>query len=250
MSTMEVYMINLINEYIQYKSIGWSLTTIRSERFRLKKIQLDELYNPRAAYVRLNTILKPYSLKTLFIRMASLHDWLLKTKQSNIATNPYKEFIVDNPRLFNKAYQKEIINITFDEALKRLQQISNLPIREHAIHLLKTGLRFNESLTEQNGYVLGKGSKARKVFSDDITYNPALITYTYSTFRRELKKVGLKPHTLRKLFATRLVQRGVSAGDLLHILGWSTSTTAFNYLQARKDTELTTIIQEAISNGI
>lgn len=55
-------------------------------------------------------------------------------------------------------------------------------------------------------------------------------THSYSTFLRELKKVGLKPHDLRKLCATELKRQGMSDIDLMKAMGWESITTAKAYL--------------------
>lgn len=241
-------MSNIIDAYISHKELAWSKTTLRSERYRLRQIkEEEELYDPRAAYLRLRDKLKPYTLKTLFIRLSALHDWLIQNGTSNNSINPYKQFLKENAGAFKAAYKKEEVELSYSDVVERLGRIKKQDVREHALHMLYTGMRFSESLTESNGYVLGKGAKMRRLFGLNGKAAP-MYTHSYDTFRRELKKVGVKPHTLRKLFATELVRKGITAPDLMRILGWSSMQTATSYLQARRDSELDLFVKEVINH--
>lgn len=237
---------NQIDAYIESKELAWSKTTLRTERSRLNCLNEAELYNPRAAYLRLRSTMGAYSIKTLFLRASAFHDWLIKQRVSLSTTNPYREFVQENANLFKNVYKKEVIGVTYAEAVALILTLSNESVRLHALHILKTGLRFTESLTESDGYVIGKGAKSRRVFG---TSGPNGSTKpTYATFRNALKTVGLKPHTLRKLFASELVNKGVTAPDLMAVLGWSNMQTAASYLQSRKNSELDTFVR-SVTNG-
>jgi len=146
-----------------------------------------------------------------------------------------------NANLFKHAYTKEQLNVTFQEAAVLIASIENTDVREKAKRLLTGGLRYTESFTEHEGQVIGKGSKPRKIFAPEgvgsITFNQS-----YTTFRRELKKLGLKPHTLRKLFANMLVEQGAGEMDLLKAMGWESIQTAASYLQAKRDEQLKQLV--------
>lgn len=235
-----------INAYIESKELAWAKTTLRTERARLNCLTEAELYNPRAAFLRLRKEMGAYSVKTLFTRVSSFHDWLIRQRVSLASTNPYREFMVENANLFKNVYKKEVVNVSYAEAVALINTLTNESVRLHALHILKTGLRFTESLTESGGFVVGKGSKSRRVFGAS---SPNGITKpTYATFRNALKTVGLKPHTLRKLFASELVNKGVTAPDLMAVLGWSNMQTAASYLQSRKNSELDNFVR-SVTNG-
>jgi integrase len=65
-----------------------------------------------------------------------------------------------------------------------------------------------------------------------------------STFRYHLNKVGLKPHTLRKLCASKLARQDkIKEQDLLKVFGWASMETASIYLQAKNNEELAALME-------
>lgn len=230
----------LIDLYIERKANAWSHTTLKSERARLtQSINLLEAANPAEAHEQLRKAGRsPYTIKTAFIRFSSFYDWLCL--QGHAQSNPFSSYMKVNANLFKHAYKKERVSLTFKEAADLIAQIEDVATREKAKRLLVAGLRYAESFTEKNGEVVGKGGKVRKVFNEGV--GSVAYEKSYSTLRRALAKVGLKPHTLRKLFATQMIENGAQEADLLEVLGWSSIQTAAIYLQPKRDEQLARLI--------
>ena len=221
-----------VEAYIQDHQTAWSPTTLKSEVARLRR--LGPLLNgtPKAMYDALLAQNKgAYTIKTTFIRVCSLEAWVGEATQ-------FRDWFKKHRNRFKHVYQKEEVGISYEEALSL---ISRLPPREAAIakSLLATGLRCSEVNKVRDGQVVGKGGKVRKVFGQAQGGVPR------STLARKLRQVGLKAHTLRKLCATRLVDRGASPQDLCKIMGWSSLQTAYQYLIPHDDERLLQLMSEA-----
>lgn len=237
----------LIDNYVEAHESLWAYSTWRSTRSRLKHIRSALDLKPDALYSELKGIyqLAPYTIKTTLSIVSSYFDWLVE--QGHRKGNPFLGFKKKLHRVGSQrnAYKKRIIGLTYSEASSRLDQIRNKPIREHAQFLLKSGLRISESYITQaegeNTYVIGKGSKRRRVYARA----PESLVSVHE-LRLTLKDLGLKPHDLRKLFATKLVNEGLPLQDVCSIMGWSDIKTAMNYLQSSSEDSLSKSIQEAL----
>jgi hypothetical protein len=228
----------LIHEYLKSKETSWSKSTQESERFRLKSCGSAIQSEPRDLYERLSRTSKPYAIKTSFIRLGEVYEFGIQ-RGVFLGPNVWKQFIKEHANLFKHAYTREKINVTFEEAKELIAGIQNQAAREHASYILNTGLRISESYSASD-YVKGKGGKTSKVFGpsgDGIQKVPE------STLRFHLAKVGLKPHSLRKLAATKAAERGAELADLCEIFGWSSVATASIYLQAKRDDKLTKFME-------
>ena len=64
--------------------------------------------------------------------------------------------------------------------------------------------------------------------------------------RKELAKIGLKPHSLRKLLATKLSRSNMTYTDICAIFGWSSLATAQKYLQPLKEDQLKQKMKEIL----
>ena len=232
----------LIEQYIEHKSLSWSPSTVRSERYRLRRLIGHDVQDPRALFLKLRMEMKLYSLKTLFVRAGEFYQWLMDSGHVEGNQNVFKTFLKENAGAFKGVYAKEKVSVTFKEAREAIHGISDAEVRARALRLLTTGMRYSEADTEESGYIRGKGSKERRLFGNHQGGDAAAFSKSYSTFRRYLKDVGLKPHTLRKLFASELVHNGVDVSDLQTIMGWSSMQTASSYLQPRKDSELDKVV--------
>lgn len=224
---MSNYTIEQVQNYISSKALAWSPSTQRSELARLRKVLPSLQASPLATYQVLQPLYSPYTLKTLFIRLSEFMQFI------DGDALKYKEFTRSHSNLFKNAYTKKQVGVTYDEALTLIDQALTGPEQQAAKLMLFTGLRIHEALKyDGTGTVIGKGAKLRPVFSK------LTITEQTNYFRiyRKLAKVGLKPHDLRKLAATRLAASGeLNEADLMEVMGWSNITTASNYLQpARK----------------
>lgn len=220
----------LLNKYLESKVLSWAPSTLRSEKVRLAAAltALNEL-TPTQYYQKLvSEGLKPYTIKTIFIR---LRKFLLEINELE-KYKSYNDFMSSHQRLFKYAYTKERVKITFEEALKRIDKIPSVTAKAKALQLLYSGMRFSESKTlDENNEIVGKGGKRRAVYGVIERFNGSGAELSYSGLYASLKKVGLKPHTLRKLAAQRLVQLGASSMDLMEVMGWSSINTATSYLQ-------------------
>lgn len=228
----------ILAEYIQYQSNRWSKATLKSETSRLKAclpllgLSAGDLYDTLAPHK------KPYSIKTLFIRLGNFIDWCRKQGYHQ-GPNKYKEYLISHSLRFKHAYQTERLTVTFEQAEERIKTISNQKIQEHCLAMLYTGVRISESITAKDGFVTGKGNKPRKIFEGKYKLQAGLTKWEiYSS----LKTVGLKPHSLRKLFATKLADRTKKPADLCKVLGWESYKTAEKYIQPKQDSELADMI--------
>lgn len=219
-----------IKQYLDYHQNAWSPTTLESEAARLKSYV--HLTDPSRAYAQLAKRLKPYTIKTVFIRLAHYHEWLRKQGLEE-GPNQFQEYLKIHANKFKHVYSRKEVNIDYNTALQRIRSLSAQDTRAHAEFLLKSGLRISESYQVKDGYVVGKGSKPRKVFAD-----PPKTLVPKKRLREALTSIGLKPHDLRKLCATNLVRQGADAATLCHVMGWSKITTAYNYLQPFDDSKI------------
>lgn len=218
-------MLDMVDRYLEAKESAWAESTWRSEKSRLKALGARINDAPAVLHKKLKEEgKKPYSIKTLFIRLSDMQAWAG-------VENTYGQYLQTHKNRFKHVYQKEEVTVSYEEAKARIEGLE-APYREMALGLLLTGVRISESYKVKDGKVEGKGGKVRKV------YGEIKATCPKSTFAAKLKEIGLKPHTLRKLRATVLAEKGASAADLCKIFGWSDIKTAYQYLQAKEESKL------------
>lgn len=218
-----------IEAYLKDHETAWAPSTLKSEAARLRSCPTD-LTDPEALYVALQSK-APYTIKTTFIRVVNLERWARVEPR-------FARWMEKHGRRFKHIYAKEEIKITYEEAVRRIEGLKGRA-RFHAIGLLRSGVRLDESYRVYDGKVTGKGGKVRKV------YGTIKETEAKSTFARKLKAVGLKPHTLRKLCATRLAEKGATPADLCSIFGWSSIETAYAYLMPKEESKLAALVAAA-----
>jgi integrase len=189
--------------------------------------------------------MKPYSIKTTFVRLGQFHQWLMETdKIPPVKLNPWKHFIKANALLFKYSYQTERLKITYEEAKKLVESIQEDHYRHAAQQLLEGGLRYCELRTFDGEAVVGKGSKPRNVFLRD-GLNDFRYHGSYTPLYKRLKALGLKPHTLRKLCATRFsTKSGVSDVDVCEVFGWESIETSKKYRQPQRRERLSALLME------
>lgn len=231
----------LIEQYLEYHKLAWSSTTLSSERYRLMKVARLRLPDARSIYEALvSSGMKPYTVKTTIIRLVALEKWV---KAQGLEWGyDFQKFYSVHKNRFKHAYVKQDLNITFAEARKRVATLES-PYREAALGLLETGLRISEMAKAKDGFVVGKGGKRRRIYG---TIDSKVST---QTLRLKLKAVGLKPHTLRKLCATRLAEHGATAADLCEVFGWTSIETSYRYLQHRGVDKLRELVKESTKAG-
>ena len=230
---------NLIQSYIKDHSNAWAETTQVSEAARLRRLspRLARSDSPESIYNDLKETMKPYSVNTLFVRLAHFYQWLIDNNHRS-GENVFMTWKKKNARLFRYSYQREKLEVSFSDASRRVEQIEDVECKLAARVLLNTGLRISELSEVSGDYVVGKGGKRRKIF-----FTGRIPKVNKKRLYRSLKKVGLKPHSLRKLFATRVAKKGARPEDLCEIMGWSSINTAFWYLQPKRDDELKRLVE-------
>jgi len=233
----------------------WSPTTLKSEKARLNALgpacPLLTEEDINALYKRLKASgLRPYTLKTLFIRLVSMELWAVEHGLYN-GKMKFKAWMRQYGRAaFRNAYQKEVLpdELTFASVVSRIEnEIKDPTIRARCLQLLFGGMRISESRSLHQGRVLGKGRKLRKVhLPPGLRENLTASSKSDSTLRRHLSKLGLKPHTLRKLAATRLARtQEFDAFELCALFGWSSVNTALQYIQDAKNSDTINKLESA-----
>jgi site-specific recombinase XerD len=199
--------------------------------------------------------------------MDSLGSSTLSTKSRNLLVSAVRSFLkFANTRLLNEQNQiayrdillafrlkssaRELVIPTKDEVTAFLGRLKE---RERVLAqiILATGLRIHEALGLKRGQlttafpVVGKGSKQRVVFCDletvatvrayeanltveqlfDVT--PRMIQYEF--LRASEGKIS--PHTLRHVFAVRMIERGGDIRVVQKFLGHSSIATTQRYTQ-------------------
>lgn len=239
---------NYVRQYLRAYKNAWSPTTYKSEKYRMKSLEpyLHLVERPDKLYKAISPLMKPYSVLTAFTRLSSYLDFLI---EEGLVTGPnkIKLFKKRNKNLFKNAYVTEKLTLTFEEAEAKINTLANPSLRDDCLLMLYTGVRIHETelviVGNQGNKVLGKGGKIRPFLSKRTFKHSAL------EIRQGLSHLGIKPHSLRKLFATRLVERGISPQDLCEIMGWSDIKTAYRYLQPKTENKLQAIVNEAVNGN-
>jgi integrase len=233
-----------IKSYLEANRNRWSTTTYRSEASRLQaNRELIEMgpTDFNAVYEQAKLKLKPYSLKTTLIRLADF--WAFHGEHAP------KRWLKENANVFKGAYVRRPAELTLAEAKRLLASIGDERYHALATEILHSGLRASESLVRDGDYVVGKGGATRRVFGRALLSSGERSQLSYSQLWRTLRAVGLKPHTLRKIFATELARSGrVGEADLLAAMGWTSMQTATSYLAPLRADKLKAIIEGVTSD--
>lgn len=231
-------MISHIGTYLKFYKGVWTKRTWYAESSRLKVLSEDLALGAAACQSKWASHYAPYTLKQHMLRIAHYVDWLIESGHYQ-GPNEWRQCVRRSAALFKRAYQPKRVEISFSEAKQRLQKLAE-PERLVAERMLFSGLRFSEAFAVQGDEVKGKGQRTRRVFG--VVTGP--VRTTPSRVRRALAKVNLKPHDLRKLFATQCAERGASAQDLCRLAGWKNIQTAYWYLQPGADAKLEQFVKE------
>lgn len=218
---------DIAEKYLEAHRHSWAESTMRTERYRLTGIlTLPSSASPEELWRSMQAAgWKPYTIKTAFVRLSAMERWSRKDLG-------YDKFLREMRNRFKHSYERKDVRVTYEEAVSRIDQISCSKTKAMALDMLKTGVRLSEAYAIKDGSVRGKGNKLRRVFGEVKAEVPR------STLWARLKAVGLKPHDLRKLCATRLAERGATAADLCKVFGWSSIATAYRYLQPKDDSKI------------
>lgn len=240
----------LIEEYLRYKSVVWSASTLKSEKARLNKAltflnATDGFKNPDLLLAALEPEYKPYTLKIILTRLGDLEAWaIMEGRHSPPAL--LSELLRRCYRRFKGCYQKEKLGLSYDSAEALINSIGDREVRAHALAVLRSGLRFGESVSVnlESRTVVGKGGIMRPVFN--LGEVPGVSSeLNYQRLRRGLATVGLKPHTLRKLAATKF-SKILEPVDLMRVMGWTNMQTAAIYIQESRDEEISAKLMRAL----
>jgi integrase len=212
-----------IDTYLNAMKGRWAPTTLRSETARLKNVGPYLDGRPETLWAGIST-LSPYARCTTWVRVVQYVDFLISENLIH-GKNNYKIWRMKNNHLFRHAYVRSTPTMSYTEAVSKVKLIGDTQLRAAALSLLSSGLRVGELAHVENGAVKGKGGKTRQVF------NAQRLDVPYHQLYLALKKVGLKPHDLRKLFASRLVEEGANEFELTAIMGWSSIVTAQSYVR-------------------
>ncbi len=220
-------------QYVAEMASTWAESSVRSESQRLNRVmhlidgdatKLWEGLQQHGAYSR----------ATLWTRVVAFWDWLIE-RGDRQPPNPYAVFRKKNKRCFSNVYVRKPCEVSYEDALSRIETIEAEDIRNTCKVLLGAGLRWMEPFTlTQDGYVTGKGGKVRKVYLPDVS-GPLAERRRYSAVLRELKKLGLRPHKLRSIKMTDMVEQGANPFELKKFAGWSSLSTAESYVNARDE---------------
>lgn len=230
----------LVDIYIDTIGRSWSNTTQKTEASKLKALTtIINTFGLSPADIYRELIAKGYTQYTIsarFTRLRHFFKFLLDAEFIGSGINPFESYMKFYDRKFFKnAYNRELGVISREEALEKIALLTTSEQREHVMFLLNSGLRLEESYNVisdgAGGFIVkSKGGKIRRVY-----ISPPKALVNKSTLQKALNKVGLKAHTLRKLCATNLANKGCSNMDLLKIMGWSKLETAQLYLQPKND---------------
>lgn len=228
---------DLIEKYLESKKLAWEESSLKSERARLSANVPGMVNGPAAHFEELSKTKHRNTIKTIFIRLASFEEFAYQT-------NKYRTFLKTHRNLFKHVYQREKIDISFEEAKKRILAIKDEEVRNKALQLLATGMRWSESFTlDAQNMVTGKGNKRRRIYNS----TSAQFIRSYATFWRTLKReTGLKPHTLRKLYVTHLLRNGLPIHEVKDIVGHSSIETTALYAQAPKEEALSDKLRKMV----
>jgi integrase len=230
------------SQYCQDKAGVWSESARRSEGVRLNRLWhvIDgdalKLWNEMLAQGY-----HPNARCTYWTRVSAFWDWLIEQKHTE-APNPYKVFRAKNARAFRGAYERKPCKIPFNELMARIEKIPEPEYRNKAKQLLIGGLRVTESDTLQDGHVIGKGNKKRKVYVPAL--GPMVTKQQYSgLLRRCHKYLGVTPHKLRSARMTDLARKGMKTADMTAFAGWSNFAVAQSYIAAN-ESEIERLVQQ------
>jgi len=245
----------LVDMYIETKKGSWADNTLYAVSVQLKSIPSEILLgndgNALFQYLTKERKLKPYSTKINFTRAAGFIKWAVEEGRPEVNGffNNFQTFIKHNRKLFSRVYVPKRVGHSVAECMKRIARMTDEEARKKAMQLLTTGMRWEESFTLKDGIVVGKGGARRQVHTATPEDENVRYSKTYHTFRKELLKVGLKPHDLRKAFATYIVSsQNMNLGELMAYMGWQSTQAAGSYIQSVREEQVTKSIREGMQD--
>lgn len=235
---------SVVKSFLKYHETAWAPSTLKTETARLSAIEPLLGLAPKDLHEALQTRgQSPYTIKATLMRLATIEAWAVK---QGMLSGPgvFSEYLRLHRNRLKHAYQRREVNVALEDVDTKLATLPR-DIQPTVQFMLLTGLRISEVYKIQKDprglFVVGKGGKPRRIYGTMEVPDLA----SRDKVRRALTKVGLRPHDLRKIAATRLAIRGATAQDLCEVFGWNTVTTAFYYLQAKREDKLHELTKEA-----
>ncbi|MGY6172550.1 tyrosine-type recombinase/integrase [Candidatus Mycoplasma pogonae] len=224
-------------KYIQNKKL--SENTIKTYQSSLKILEINKdnwkliiknLFNPNFSA---NTIHLHKNVLMSYLKFKKKKAWIQKLELIKLPQHEIKYYQVISKNLI---YKKTELKLNDKHLIQKWKIIIKF--------LFETGIRAIElnNLTFVNNklFVLGKGNKKRQIFFVEETLNelknflPDLNHQeTSKTLRVYVKKIlgkKITPHTLRRSFATHMLNNGVNPKSLMLQMGHSKIETTFRYL--------------------
>jgi len=236
----------LVLHYTMHASKGWSASTQVTAISKLRQaakflnkygLEADKVYSAMQS-----SGYSAYTIKTMFTHIRGLMDYALHIGVYS-GVNPFEIFVkVVAPNKFKTAnvYKPKEVSLDWDAAVSAISSAAiDMDTKETCLYLLKTGLRISElykierdPVKSEKWFVKGKGGKIRPVL---FAPPDGVILAPHTSVQAALKEIGLTPHQLRKLTATRLAECGnIEVHELQQIMGWSSIATASIYIQRAK----------------
>lgn len=236
-----------IAEYLAEHANAWTAATQRTTANRLYSLEAVLTGKPEQLWKFL--MKKGDAPSTRVITFAqAVHFWRWAAAKGYAKDGEvYASFRRRNRLLFKNCFPKRSVGVTYEEAKARIEAIEDKAVKRRALEILSSGIRWSESC-QTGEVILGKGSRYRRVYRASV--DGPDFTLSYATFLRKLKSAtGLKPHDLRALAATNLVNCGLKEADLMAVMGWQSIATASRYVQPKKEEELAAITQKAFEGA-
>lgn len=207
---------------LERKARAWAPTTLRSETARLRTLVrlLETESRPASVVAGLARAYGSYAAATAWVRVRQL------AEEAGEDVRAWDRAWRDRPREMRQAYRRRLVDLTPAQVLGKLAHVEDVDVRAAAAHMLRNGLRACEA-GQAGGSVVGKGAKEREVLF------PGGVAVSYGRLHRALRKVGLRPHDLRKVFATDLWRRHPDVVDVAKVMGWQSFETARSYVAPR-----------------
>ena len=222
-------------EYIQAMEFSWADSSKRSESSRLNG-RYGLIDGDALKFWESLKELQPYARTTYWTRVTSFYQWLIENGKVQ-GPNPYQAFRNKYKKFFKNTYVRKPCKKTYQEAKAFILALPPQyeDCKNRLLLLLEGALRRTESHTlTEDGYVLGKGGKMRKVYVPKIE-GPMAEQSRYSTMLRILKPFGITPHKLRSIRLTKAAEDGAEMAELVEIAGWSGPGPAMSYIAARDE---------------
>lgn len=232
----------MLQMYIKDNKDRLAKTTITNRQARLRK-QIANIEasgeDPSLFFDLVKGSMSAYSLKTVMLEISNWYKWAVR--EGIKKDNPWSREVAKRAQYFKGAYKPKRLEMTYDEMVEKINKVSCDQVREASREILRTGVRISETRTADSDKVTGKASKVRKFYGDSRKFKGVSV----HQIRRGLKEVGLTPHDLRKMFATRLARSGkFDEVTMCEVMGWESFDTAKSYLQPEKQSEIASKLGE------